>query len=224
MKLIGILHGIAAYREAQEEYSPPNGVDPRDQIELVKTAYQFQVFPTLMPGSPPPHPLNFISGKYSSGENIFNINQIMMVLEGDIVMAPDTDKADLVLENLISILDENLGYRLKTANKTKSYVSNVVVEFDKGLEEHLHVIARMEEEINASRPGKPSFKIKRIGFGGENSAPLTDPLLAVEATEFLIERRASRPFSDNRYFSSAPLRTADHIQALERIEAIFRGD
>lgn len=39
--------------------------------------------------------------------------------------------------------------------------------------------------------------------------------------EFIFERRAGELYSKNTYFSSAPLRTDDHLNVLEKIEAIF---
>jgi hypothetical protein len=35
---------------------------------------------------------------------------------------------------------------------------------------------------------------------------------------FSIERRAEVPFRDNKYFSSAPLPTQDHVAILQEIE------
>jgi hypothetical protein len=59
------------------------------------------------------------------------------------------------------------------------------------------------------RPSLP-FKIKRLAFGHGDIAvttavPFTLDLL--EASDFVIERRAAEPYSENRYFCSAPMRT-----------------
>ena len=35
---------------------------------------------------------------------------------------------------------------------------------------------------------------------------------------FTLERRAEVPFTDNKYFSSAPLSTQDHIGILQEVE------
>jgi hypothetical protein len=223
MKLIGALHGVAAYREAVEEYSPPQGVVPREQIDLVRTRYEFQIFPTLAPGAAPPSPLNFMGGRFSAGSSAFAITQIAMVPDGDIVMATTTEQADLVLEDLIKALDENLGYRLASANKTKSYVSQVVVEFDDPLEKSFRIFEKIINEINLCRLNKEPFNLKRIGFGTKDSVVAPSPILAVERTEFTIERRADHPFDENRYFCAAPMTTTEHIALLQRIEEIIKA-
>jgi hypothetical protein len=65
------------------------------------------------------------------------------------------------------------------------------------------------------------FKIKRLAFGHGDIAvttavPFTMDLL--EASDFVIERRAAEPYSENRYFCSAPMRKPDHIAFLDLIE------
>jgi hypothetical protein len=69
------------------------------------------------------------------------------------------------------------------------------------------------------RDGAP-FKTKRLAFGYGDITQST-PLQSLDEfknVDFLIERRAGEPYSKNRYFSSAPLRTIDHVRVLEQIE------
>jgi hypothetical protein len=224
MKLVGHLHGIAAYREAIEEYQPKRGSIPRDLVELVRSNYDFQVFPVLTPGTQIPGILTFSAGRYSGDGESFGINQLAMTQDGDIAAAVTTEQADVVLNDLMRLLDENLGYRLRPAHKTKSYLSTLIIEFDHGLEEYIGALSKMAEAINNMRQKMPAFNIRRLAFGTTDILQPTDPLVAIETAEFLIERRSGRPFEENRYFCSAPMTTGDHILALERIEAIARGE
>jgi hypothetical protein len=41
--------------------------------------------------------------------------------------------------------------------------------------------------------------------------------------EFSFERRAGVIYASNEYFSSAPLRTADHIRILHELEKAFQS-
>lgn len=223
MKLIEPLNGFAAFRESLEEYQPKNGSLPQDIVELVRATYEFQVFPLLTPGHPPPAIFNFGVGKLIENGEWFTINQLVMTQDGDIAATISTDQADRVLDDLMRVLDDNLGFRLRTAKKIKRYASNVVVEFDEGIEKYISKLSRMADVINELRPGMPRFNIKRIVFGEREPAITNDPLGAVEQTDFLIERRANRQYEENRYFCSAPMSTSDHIRALEQIEAIARG-
>jgi hypothetical protein len=223
MKLIGYLQGFSAIREKVEEYLPTTGVMPRDQIELVRARYQFQVFPQLAPGMLPPAMMLFVVGKFPSDDAPFAINQLAMREDGDVVVATTTEQADTVLEDLVKLLDAKLGYRLSSSNKIISHLSNLVVEFDDGLENCIGKLSEIAKAINDARSGKPEFNIKRLAFGQGGIVDSTDPLVAVETADFLIERRSGTPYEANRYFCSAPMSTTEHLQLLERIEAIVRA-
>jgi hypothetical protein len=225
MKLIGYLQGFTALRAKLEEYMPVRGLVHRDLAELVRTRYQFQVFPTLNPGITPPPVMLFSGGKFSRNSESFAIHQLAMKEDGDIVLATTTEQADQVVEDLVRLLDDNFGYRLSTADKKISHLNNMVVEFDKGIEEYINILAKLANAINESRIGKPSFNIKRLTFGqGAILGEASDLLLLVETADFVIERRSGTGYEANRYFCSAPLPTAEHLRLLERIEAIARGD
>jgi hypothetical protein len=212
-------------RERVEEYLPRTGSLPREQIELVRTRYAFQQFPQLLVGMPLPPTFVFTHGKFQDERDSFAIFQLSMKADGDIVLATTTEQAERVLDDLVQLLDTHLGFRLSTAQKTKSFVSNVVVEFDKGLENDISALSRIADAINRLRIGMPALNIKRLAFGlSSGGGEPTDPLLAVEQADFLIERRADMPYEANRYFCSAPLSTTDHIRLLEGLEAVIRGE
>jgi hypothetical protein len=195
-------------------------------IELIRSAYGFHIFPQLQPNTPLPANTEFQAGRFSSNGNSFIINRLIMTLDGDIAIATRTEQADLFIDDLMRLLDENLGFRLRIGNLTKSFVSSVVVEFDHGFEEYMEPLSEMIAVINDARHGHAPFNIKRLTFGAaaDISPPPTDPLVIIENTDFIIERRAGRPFEENRYFCSAPMATEDHIRMLERIEAVARGE
>jgi hypothetical protein len=221
MRLIGYLQGISAMREKVEEYLPERGVVYSELIELVRTRYQFELFPRVGQGLIPAT-LLFQRGKFTGENSSFSITQLVMRDDGDVAVATTTEQTDAVLEDLMQALDENLGYRLLTSNKVLTHVSNIVVEFDRLFEDYIEKMAAVANAINALRIGMPKFSIKRIAFGEGGVEPIVDPLLAVERADFLIETRSGMPYQANRYFCSAPLQTAEHLALLERIEEIVR--
>lgn len=221
MRLVGRLQGYAAYIELPEEYAPEKGTIQSDLIEFVRNRYGFHGFPTPPPGSMPLSMLLFGGGKFTDGERSFSIGQLLMAQNADMVVTVTTEQAEIVLNDLVAALDQKLGYRLATANKQKLLLSNVVVEFAPGLEENIDKLSKMASVINELRPGKSPFNIKRLAFGeGDVQGLSNDPIAIVRNADFLIERRQGLPYETNRYFCSAPMHTEDHIQALERIEAI----
>jgi hypothetical protein len=223
MRFIGALQGYAAYIEREEEYAPERGAVQTELIEFIRNRYGFQGFPTLSPGTMPLPILLFVGGKFSHGDDAFAVGQFLMAQNADMVVTVTTEQAELVLDDLVSALDEHLGFRLGQATKQKLLLSNVVVEFERGLETMIDKLSKMAVAINHLRPGMPEFNLKRLAFGtGDVLGQSSDPIAIVRHADFLIERRQGLSYEANRYFCSAPMHTADHIRALERIEAIAR--
>jgi hypothetical protein len=220
MKLIGVMQGYATLRAAPEEYQPERGVVYDELIQVIVERYSFQGFPRFAPGTTPPPMLNFVGGKFSEGDLSFAISQLALYPHGIVVIATNTEQAEIVLKDLVIILNQKLGYRLVSLPSRKNLLSNVVVEFDRGLESYIDMLARISYIINDARTGKPPFNIKRLAFGKSDVEQTIDPILAVENSDFLIERRQGAPYEINRYFSSAPMSTSDHLRVLEQIEAI----
>jgi hypothetical protein len=227
MKLIGRAGGVVASREPPEEYIPDQPPPLQDLINLVRTTYQFGVFPVIQPGFNTNNPLGFAAGRFVHNDQVFAVTQLMMLTHGDIVVTTSTDASELVMDDLMRLLDEQCGYRLWKANSKRSYLSSIVVEFDAAISAYIDKIARMEGVINdvLQLDGDKRW-FKSLTFGkivmAEESV-VTDQISLIENADFTIERRVGQPLSSNRFFCVAPMRTSDHIRALEQIEAIAHG-
>lgn len=224
MKLLGPLHGFVAFKEFPEEYQPETPAPLTDVVNSIRSTYQFTVYPIFNPAGIP-ETFTFANGRFLDGDKTFAIGQLVMAPNADIAVTISTEQAERVLEHLMDLLDTNFGYRLRQAKIVKSFLSNIVVTFDRGLEEYIRQFEHMADIINRFRlPERREFAIKRLAFG-DSPEPVTgvDIMAMIERGDFTIERRAGRPFGENRYFSSAPLRTQDHIRVLEQIEAVAKG-
>jgi hypothetical protein len=224
MKVIGSLQGFAAMRVRIEEYLPEKGVVHKDLVEVIRERYEFQIFPRILPGAPILPILVFAGGKFTSDTESFGLFQLIAQDGGDVIAAVTTEQADMVLNDLAQTLDSALGYRFGSAQIAKSFLSNVVVEFDEALEKSITKLLKIADAINAARVGMPAFNVKRIAFGVGSVEEPADQLSMVEKADFLIERRAGSRYEENRYFCSAPLPTAAHLRLLEHIEAITLRD
>jgi hypothetical protein len=228
MKVIGRAGGLVACREAQEEYMPDRPPPVRDVIDLVRDTYQFVSFPILQQGFNPNSPYVFSVGRFAHGDQAFGITQLVMLPIGDVIGTASTDDSELVLDDLMRLLDENLGFKLRQANPKRSYMSTIVVDFDNAFSSYMEKINEMEKCINSVLiPGNDARWFKGISFGREEGIfepqGVTEYISLVEKADFTIERRAGQPFSGNRFYCTAPMRTADHIRVLEQIETIMRG-
>jgi hypothetical protein len=148
---------------------------------------------------------------------------ISMVGHGDIVFAANTEIADKILDDLITQLDSVFGFRYSATAQHRLYQSNVTVEFEVDLAEKIAGLKKLEIFINSEIPRLDlPFRIKRLGFGGGDvpnpQLQVLPSLEALERADFLVEGRSGAPYESNRYFSSAPMRTAEHVKLLERLE------
>jgi hypothetical protein len=226
MKVIGRAGGVVASREAPEEYIPDRPPPTQDIVNLIRATYQFVNFPILQPNFNANGPFIFAAGRFIQDDQAFAITQLMMLVDGDIVGTTSTDDSELVLDDLMRVLDETLGFRLRQANTKRSYVSTIVVEFDKSFSAYIDKIEKMENVINGMLPPEIEQRwFKAISFGREDMPEtiVTSQITLMENVDFTIERRTGQPRSSNRFYCTAPMRTADHIRALEQIEAIARG-
>jgi hypothetical protein len=222
VRFIHSIQGSVALRVSGDEVAPEGGINYREFFELVAAKYNFAVRPQLPPGVPflPGGQTHiFQSGTFVSGGERWPIMQLASIPNGDIVTAATTEIADSVLNDYMAKLDEKLKFRFSSATKKRrSYQSNIVVQFESGIEERIEGLKKIEVFLAREIPrrGAP-FKIKRLAFGYGNPIP-TLTLENIENSDFALERRGDEPYSENRYACSAPVSTSEHIRILEAME------
>jgi hypothetical protein len=206
-----------------DDVVPRPGVMMRDLVEFVAATYHFLVKPTIPSGIAPFTVPNYVfqSGQFVLGENKWPIVQLAIIPNGDIVTAEDTDAADKIMDDFMTRLDETFGYRFATAEKRRVYQSNLVVEFNPGLSEKIDSFKRDRSYFESASIRPAPFSLKRLafGWGDVQQTPTLATINDVENTDFTIERRSGEPYSRNRFFCSAPMRTSGHIRILHEIEA-----
>jgi hypothetical protein len=229
MKVIRIVAGTVAVRVATDEIFPPSDPPLLDLISSIQQRYQFAITP-LIDAAQLNGPFDFKAGKFVKGEMSNSISQMVLQIEGGIITTSSTDLADLISNDLHGFLDKTSHFRLTSAKQNRSYASAIIVEFDSTIEKQIEFIGRIEKLINSSGGKSPERKFKRISFGFEDqSIPnpakpvMMSPLESIEKVEFIIERRAGEPFSSNRYFCVAPMRTEGHIRVLEQIDDMLKA-
>jgi len=230
MKLITRHFGNVAVRVNSDDITPPQGTVPIELINFVAERYQFTVRPIIHPQVPPQlmNNLSFQNGVIKIGEETLPILALVLVKDGDIASAIDTDLADQILDDVAQSLEERFKFRYSTTKQQRFYQSTLTVELDAAFENGVAALNKIGE-IFEKETGRPSstFQIKRLAFGtGDVVATqvVTAPATLIEQIEkqdFLLERRIGVPYDQPRIFSSAPLKTADHIRALEALERAF---
>ena len=100
----------------------------------------------------------------------------------------------------------------------RAYTSSLVLKADFQLGERFAAFASFGKAIGdvlrSYGQQAPDFQVGTIGFHGDyTKMPIP------QAGSFVFERRAANPYSSGLYFSSAPVRTEDHMNLLNALES-----
>ncbi len=159
----------------------------------------------------------FKEGRLVSGAKKINISEIGIFNDGIYALAEDTRTAHFILDDLITWAEEAVGLRPSITKIPRKYDNAVVVEFEADIEKRLDIfnelISSYNEMLASLYNETVSVSFYQIGFAFDS----LEVKLAVN-TKFTIERRVGLPFSSNRYYCIAPLRTEMHIELLEKFE------
>lgn len=174
--------------------------DPRKLIDLAKDGMIFQ------------------AGEFKGIDgDLVNIN--LSIFNFGIVSetSSSTADSDTFLETLTGQLSENFNLPLyKNIIKMRNYLSQLYVTTEKSLELFNPKLTQISKYLSDNVSGfkKPDYRMAGVSFWA-------DPVNAINPTNFSFERQASKPFSENRYFSAAQLQTDKHLELLNILEGIM---
>lgn len=190
-------------------------------FSLLIKKYKFKKFP------PPPLPgtgiPDLVKGvKFENGD--FNIGSdhpiwITLTLYGNGVVADtgsSTDHSDLFLEEILNQFSEIFKLPIyQSIIRKKTYLSHIHVSMDKSIEILNPKLKKISQYLsNNVEQGDKSFQCGGIHFWPDQTDKINPPA-------FKLERAIGVPFSENRYFSLAPLPTEKHLELLNKFEAIL---
>ncbi len=159
----------------------------------------------------------FKEGRLVSGAKKINIAEIGIFNDGIYALAQDTATAHFIVDDLITWAEEAVGLRPSITKIPRKYDNAVVVEFEADIEGRLDIFNELISSYNGMLESlyneAVSVSFYQIGFAFDS----LEVNLAVN-TKFTIERRVGLPFSSNRYYCIAPLKTEMHIELLEKFE------
>jgi hypothetical protein len=163
--------------------------------------------------------LVFGMGRFQYQSQPLVISDFGVYNDGLAAVAEKTEWAEAFLEDVAAWVRSEFGFRELSSGLRKLYNSSVVVDFEASpsrlvanFKRIADLISDRSVTITGDRRqmdfGRLDFEVDR-GLGGLSVIP-----------KFTIERRIGTgvSFAQERYFSNAPMRTADHIATLEEIE------
>jgi len=132
--------------------------------------------------------------------------------------ASSTDDSKRLFEETLSWLSKDFGlvYQPEMVKRV-TYVSQLTF-FSEVILDQLHpALTKLGQRLSTRIP---QYYGQKLDYVPGSVVVTYDPLMIKAGPDaFTIERRADTLFSDNKYFSTAPLPTNEHIQMLEAFEA-----
>jgi hypothetical protein len=159
----------------------------------------------------------FQHGRLATPTKTIVIKEIGIYNDGVIIDAMNTDDAEYVMEDFIVWVTAAFALRPIKTEIPRIYSSIVTIEFESAIECALRgldiVLTQVSAALNNAYGWQHEVHLLRLAV---NADPQAVPPL--RNTQFYIERRIGRPYSQNRYQSGGPLRTEDHLALLTGIE------
>jgi hypothetical protein len=198
----------------------PKGLNLWPVCEWLAKKYQFASSPKNLLDVNSDKALSFQAGSFvnSKAENVLvSLAVYNNGLSADV--SSSTDDSDEFLREVTTEVSKEFGFTV-SSNARRAYVSQVEIESQFSLEVLNPKLATLAELLSATV--KPiDGKRKEFDFGvlhlwTEDTNPTSSPAY------YRFERKIGLPFSSNRYFSQAALKTDEHREFLEKFEAALR--
>jgi len=227
MKIISIDPGRVVQLWVPEEMRIQKPLYAGDVIDRVKSHFGFvYLFTTELPegGNVPPGSLIFRQGRVILDGEQITVFELGVHNDGLVVVAPTTEEASKVADYALEWAIANLGGRTPTTAIPRSHHSAVIVEFDQNIDTAMKSFEKLGAIV--SKAWQESYQVEAAFNLGRLSVLTDETVSSIRFnTEFVIERRKGVPVphSSNRYYCSASLPTAKHIEVLEQLEELFNG-
>jgi hypothetical protein len=167
--------------------------------------------------------LFFEYGKVESGGKSIIVRELRIspewvALSAEPTAGGTTDEAELALKEIADWATER--FNIPPQQLAGAYGSQLEVQLEFHFALAFPMLAQLgvrvaNSFVDSRGQAIPPLEVVSIGMG-------TDPLKVQIATPFSIERRAGFPYEANIFFSQAPLKTSEHIAALEELEGVMK--
>jgi hypothetical protein len=191
-------------------------------FDWLKDQYHFEKIPKSVEDRDQHGGFSFTSGEFQVKEEIFI--QIDLAVYNDGLVATtksSTNDSEAFLSNLLDSLSKEYSLVFNPSMiRRKMYLSEINVETTGSLSRTSPAINDFAGKISSALgfTGELGFQPTGLIFGIDTTAlPLSKQLFS----GFYFERKVGAPFSENRFYSKAPLPTHQHLALLEELEKIL---
>ncbi len=200
-----------------EELNPSGRPLVHDFLNAFVKRYSFLKYPQKPEDINDSQGVVFESGKW----NDIGIEQLILFDWGVVVdTRTSTDASEALLQDVLKWGAENFGLsNRQDLIKRKTYVSELIFASTLSLptiNENLKVLAsKVNESIGKHFHQKTPYEFSGFSFHFDTSQSKQF------FSPFRIERLEQTPFSDNKYYSGAPLQTAEHVELITELETLL---
>ena len=207
---------------------PVGDLNPRgkaidiDVIEWLKKTFRFQKYPSsALDYDAGSQNLTFAGGRFKSGKDQNGKDlyvSVGLTIYNDGLLAiteSSTADGDKFLSEGLSGVSKEFSLVPPETIRKKLYYNEMDVRIDKPLtllNRKLETIAKRISELTVDQ--STAFEFSGVTFFPER-------LMQTSLSPFAIERKINTDWSENRYFTKAPLQTSDHIILLNEFEELL---
>jgi hypothetical protein len=223
MEIVSLESGRTTWLFPVEEILPLGGADGPNIVAAIAGRYRF----THPPANPTredieKNGLKFLGGQMTRDGGIANIIEFTVFNDGLVSVSTSTERAEAFLQDIYEFLVSEYAFRKISSNVKKVNLSTVVIDFESSLNGLIRdyktdLIARHLNSIDGS---DYPVELARMDFVLNKDPEFRPP----NVPRFTIEKRANTAFSQHRYYSSAPIQTAKHLEILELSAAYAKAN
>ena len=185
-------------------------------IAAIEETFAFQIVPTDIVQSSSAG-LEFFHGSFDD----VGIDKLTVFPDGLLVQSgASTGLIQAFMDRFMRWMEEEFELQfVETHERHSLFESNIVFTSDRDPtamgDRVVRLIELIESKVNET--SKLDCRYTTYGFRLHTD---TNVIPGLKPIPFTVERRLGSDFSQNRYFSTAPLRSPDHIEILEHLESI----
>lgn len=220
MKLQSILGGRAV--RLQRFIQPLGGMHLSKVVAALQERYSFVKVPRALEEFDETRGVEFQHGKFTvihdNGPKDIVVDKFTVYTDGVVADTRSyTEDADAFIDDVIKWSISTLGISIPSSQIVgRYYISNLEVVLESNLGEYISASTVLADQLAGcmAKYGLKfgSFEVTGINMNFDRTS--TQSLLSA----YTLQRREGIPFESKLYFSSAPLKTRDHISMLEVLD------
>lgn len=184
---------------------------------LLINTYKFRKFPSINDAQDLVKGVSFGDGEFIINDQLTVNLSITFYNDGIVVdTRSSTDHSDGFLDDFFRRVSEEVDIPpYSSVLKETLYLSQVFISPEKSLETLNSKLKHISKYLTQHTKGNNDFQTSGLSFWPDQTKKRN-------LVPFTFERAANTPFEDNRYYSSAPLQTNNHLELLDILESIFK--